>query len=88
MAESGGRKNGTDLNACQLFRTVVSGIHVAPVHGNGLAGDEVAIGAGEEDESAKEILWVLVAFEGAHGHGAGARGLHVTRIFRNPFRSL
>src|ERR1700736_2188771 len=57
-----------------------SGIHVAAVDRDGLAGDEVAVGRGEKDERAEEVLRMLVARQRARLHGAVAGGAHVARI--------
>src|SRR5262245_39254574 len=49
-----------------------AGMYRPAVHGNGLAGDEVAIGRAEEDERADQVLRVAVALDGAARHDAVA----------------
>src|SRR5262249_34284861 len=60
-----------------------SRIHVAAVDGDRLPGDEIALGRGEEDERAKEILRMLVAMKRARLDGALTRGRHMAGIFGN-----
>src|ERR1700681_4278790 len=47
-----------------------SGAHVAAVDRDGLAGDEIAVGAAEKDQRAQEVLGLLVAPQRAGLHGA------------------
>src|SRR6266852_5692364 len=61
-------------------RLVRSGIHVAAVDRDGLAGDEVAVRRGEKYQRAEEVLRMLVALQRARLHGAVAGGAHVARI--------
>src|SRR6478736_8174972 len=57
-----------------------SGIHVASVDRERLAGDEIALRRREENERAKEVLRMLVAPQRARLHGALACGLHMTGV--------
>src|SRR5262249_2920749 len=58
-----------------------SGIHVAAVDRQRLAGHEVALRRSEEDERPEQILGMLVAPQRSRLHRALARGLHMAGIF-------
>src|SRR4051812_6134903 len=61
--------------------TSALGIHIPPVHRDGLAGHEIAVGGGEKDQCPEQVLRMHVALERARGNRAVARGLHVAGIF-------
>jgi len=52
----------------KLHRIATNGksrIHIAPVDGERLAGDEIALGGGEKNERSQKILWGFIALERA-----------------------
>src|SRR5215471_3494440 len=57
------------------------GIHVAAIDRDGLPGDEIAVGAGQENQGTEEILRKLVALYGARRDGTCTGGLHVAWVF-------
>src|SRR5262245_1299261 len=58
----------------------ISGIHVAAVDRERLAGDEIAFRRRQENQRAQQVLGMLVPPQRARLHGALARGLDVTGI--------
>src|SRR3974390_2039833 len=59
----------------------ISGIHVAAVDRNGLAGDEIALGGGQKDKRAEQVLRGFIPLERAGGDRSLAGGVHMAGIF-------
>src|SRR5262245_41560102 len=63
-----------------VSRSPASRIHVAAVDGDGLPGDEITVGRGQENQRAQQVLGLLVALERARLHRTLAGGIHVAGI--------
>src|SRR5215468_6302626 len=89
MALSNVRMGGSDPRIIQTGKLVYnetisrlkpgrSGIHVAAIDRERLAGDEIALGRREKNAPTEKVLRMLIAPQRARLHGALACGLHMT----------